>query len=171
MRTGNSGRTGISQLRWPRHGRAGARTDHPFSSGVAGYPRKPACRTERGGYFAQVPRDSFALRDGLPVRPRAQLAGRGGCRGIRLITRSGRYRLPRPPVTGPSAAEQRVSGIRSSVPRILPACPSDSTTSSLTLTIYPLRPGSGRRHWAGRSWPILRGNEFSVVRPEEALIR
>ncbi len=34
---------------------------------------------------------SVALRDGLPVRPRAQLAGVAGGRGIRLITRSGRY--------------------------------------------------------------------------------
>jgi len=34
-----------------------------------------------------------ALRDCLPVRPRAQLAGFAGCRGIRLITRSGRYHV------------------------------------------------------------------------------
>jgi len=46
-----------------------------------------------GGYFAQVRMDSIALRNGLPVRPRAQLAGFAGCRGIRLITRSGRYRV------------------------------------------------------------------------------
>jgi hypothetical protein len=49
-------------------------------------------RMQNGGYFAQVRKDSVALRDGLPVRPRAQLAGFAGCRGIRLITRSGRYR-------------------------------------------------------------------------------
>jgi hypothetical protein len=38
-------------------------------------------------------------------------------------------------VIDPSAAERRVSGIRSSVPRILPAWPFIPTTSSLTLTI------------------------------------
>jgi hypothetical protein len=147
-------------------GVAAGRRQHPHGAGrrhaerarrtsVPAFDDRARSRN-KADIFAQVRKDSFALRDGLPVRPRAQLAGREGCRGIRLITRSGRYRLPRPPVTGPSAAEQRVSGIRSSVPPILPACPSDSTTSSLTLTIYPLRPGSGRRHWAGRSWPILR---------------
>jgi hypothetical protein len=46
-----------------------------------------------GGYFAQVRKNSVALRDGPPVRPRAQLAGFAGCRKIRLITRSGRYRV------------------------------------------------------------------------------
>jgi hypothetical protein len=46
-----------------------------------------------GGYFAQVRTDSVALRDGLPVGPRAQLAGSAGCRGIRLITRPGRCRV------------------------------------------------------------------------------
>ena len=39
-----------------------------------------------GGYFAQVRKGSVALRDGLPVRSRAQLAGFAGGRGIRLIT-------------------------------------------------------------------------------------
>src|SRR5256885_2051273 len=72
-----------------------------------------------GGYFAQVREDSVALRDGLPVRPRAQLAGFAGCREIRLITRSGRYRVTWPSAIDPSAAEQRDSGIRPSVPRIL----------------------------------------------------
>ncbi len=50
-------------------------------------------RRQLGGYFARVRKDSVALRDGLPVRPRAQLAGFAGCRRIRLITRSGRYRV------------------------------------------------------------------------------
>ena len=45
------------------------------------------------GYFTRVRKDSVALRDGLPVRPRAQLTGLAGCRGIRLITRSGRQRV------------------------------------------------------------------------------
>jgi hypothetical protein len=63
-------------------------------------------------------------------------------------------------VTGPSAAEQRVSGIRSSVPRILPTCPSDSTTSSLTLTICPAWPG----FWArAPGWKVLSGRESEIV--------
>ena len=55
--------------------------------------RPTGSATQIGGYFAQVRKDSVALRDDLPVGPRAQLAGFAGCRGIRLITRSGRYRV------------------------------------------------------------------------------
>ena len=46
------------------------------------------------------------------------------------------------------------------MPRILPACPSDSTTSSLTLTICPAWPGSGRRRLA---WKVLSERENEVV--------
>jgi hypothetical protein len=100
---------------------------------------------QNGGYFAQVREDSVALRDDLPGR----------------ATRSAGWvrRLPRDQVDHtiwalsrgvissdrPSAAEQQASGIRSSVPPILPACPSDSAASSLTLTIC----------LAGLAWPGL----------------
>ncbi len=63
-------------------------------------------------------------------------------------------------VHDPSAAGQRVSGIRSSVPPILPARPSDSTTSWLTHTICPAWPGSGRRRPAGK---VLSGRENEIV--------
>ena len=46
------------------------------------------------------------------------------------------------------------------MPRILSACPSGSATSSLTLTICPAWPGSGRRRSAGRS---LSGREKEIV--------
>ena len=58
------------------------------------WARQPTTRSMHiGGYFTQVGKESAALRDALPVRPPAQLAGFAGCRGTRLITRSGRYRV------------------------------------------------------------------------------
>ncbi len=71
---------------------AGAAPNDP-SDAPSQCGRKRAQAIPIGGYFAQVRKDSVALRDGLPIRPRAQLAGFAGCRGIRLITRSGRYRV------------------------------------------------------------------------------
>jgi Glyoxalase-like domain len=71
-------------------------------------------------------------------------------------------------VIGPSATGQRVSGIRSGVLRILSACPSDSTTSSLTLTIFPLWPG-----WTqALDWKVLpeRENEIVIGTDENALV-
>ncbi len=62
-------------------------------------------------------------------------------------------------MTGPSAAEQRVSRIPSSVPPIPPACPSDSTTSSLTLTICGLA-----RFWTpAPGWEVLSERENEIV--------
>ena len=59
----------------------------------------------------------------------------------------------------PSAAKQRVSEIRSSVPRILPACLSDSATSSLTLTICGLA-----RFWTpAPGWKVLSERENEIV--------
>jgi hypothetical protein len=60
----------------------------------------------------------------------------------------------------PPAAEQRVPGIRSSVPRIRSAWPPDSTTSSLTLTICPAWP----RFWTqALGWKVLSERENEVV--------
>jgi hypothetical protein len=46
------------------------------------------------------------------------------------------------------------------VPRILPACLSGSATSSLTLTICPAWPGSGRRPLG---WKVLFERENEIV--------
>jgi hypothetical protein len=53
------------------------------------------------------------------------------------------------------------------VPRILPACPPDSATSWLTLTICPAWPGSGRR---ALGWTVLSelANEIVIGTGENA---
>jgi Glyoxalase-like domain len=53
------------------------------------------------------------------------------------------------------------------VPRILPACPSGSTTSWLTLTTCPAWHGSGHRRLAGRFSPSGR-NEIVIGTDENA---
>jgi hypothetical protein len=61
------------------------------------------------------------------------------------------WALSRGVTSGDRPVRGRAAGfrIRSSVPRMLPACPSGSATSSLTLTICPLWPA------LARSGPLL----------------
>ena len=83
-------------------------------------------------------------RCGGPGRPESSTSQSAGwVRGLPQDQVDHRIWALSPGVTSsdrPSTAEQQASGIRSSGPPILPACPSDSTTASLTLTTCPAGP-------------------------------
>ena len=113
---------------------------------------------QNGGSFAQVRKDSVAHRDGLPVRPRAQLAGFAGSRGIRLITRSGRYRV----ASGDRPVRGRTASFRDTVQRAAHTADMPVRLHHIVVDAHDL-PGLARFWTQALGWKVLSERENEIV--------
>ncbi len=113
-----------------------------------------------GGYFAQVRKDSVALRNGLPVRPPAQLAW---IRGLpRDQVDNTIWALARDVTSGDRPVRGRTAGFRDTVQRAAHTAGMPVRLRHIVVDAHDL-PGLARFWTQALGWKVLSGRENEIV--------